>query len=136
MPLTWYGRNLRADSWWDGSTMPTVLYMGLCSAVPTADTTGTTMQDLEPYGVGSYARIAVDMDSSTWNTSVSGIITNKVDLEFAAPTAAWGSLNAYGLCDAISEGNLLMYGSISTTLNPTVGRSLVIPAEQLRIREL
>ena len=100
MSLSDYGENkmlslLKAD----GS-----YYLGLYTVVPSDDGTGGT----EVSG-GGYARQAV-----TFGTPSSGSMSNSAAIEFPTATADWGTANGWGLFDAVSGGNLVWYGNITT----------------------
>jgi hypothetical protein len=85
-------------------TMPTA-YLALFTAVGTDAGTGFT----EP-AVGSYARVATA--AADWNAasgSAPSQISNANTLTFPTATADWGSIVAFGLYDASSTGNLLVW---------------------------
>ena len=106
---------------------PTNLYVGLFTAAP-SDTGGGT----EVSGNG-YARVTIASSLNTWaGTQLAGSITassgtggqtsNNGSISFPTPTGAgWGSVVAFGIFDAASAGNLLLYGTLSTpkAVNPS-----------------
>lgn len=98
---------------------PTTLYVGLYTANPT-DTGGGT----EVSG-GSYARVAVSSSLANWagtqaaasttaSSGTSGTTSNNGAITFPAPSANWGSITGFGIFDAATSGNLLIWGSLST----------------------
>jgi hypothetical protein len=95
-------------------------HVALFTAAP-SDTGGGT----EVTG-GSYARVAVTSALTSWagtqsagsttaSTGNTGTTTNNADITFATPSAGWGTVVAYGLYDAPTGGNLLIYGGLTTT---------------------
>jgi hypothetical protein len=90
-------------------TKPTVLGVALFTVTP-SDTGGGT----EVTG-GSYARVDVPPLDANW-TAVSGTdgaTDNAAAITFPTPTANWGVVVAFGIFDATSGGNLLVWGPIS-----------------------
>jgi hypothetical protein len=101
-------------------TGPTNLYFALYTATP-SDTGGGT----EVSG-GSYARVSYASSLANWagtqgagtttaSTGTSGQTSNNSVVTFPAPTANWGVVTAYGLFDAASGGNLIAWGSLTTS---------------------
>lgn len=92
-------------------TKPTTLYVALFTAAP-----GETGGGTEVSG-GSYARVAVSTGDANWAAPVSGNATtsNVNAITFPAPTAAWGSVTHWGVFDAASAGNLLIYAALATS---------------------
>lgn len=85
-------------------SLPTV-YAALFTAVGVDAGTGFT----EVSG-GSYARVATS--GSTWNAasgSQPSTLTNNGAIQFAQATANWGTVIAFGLYDALTNGNLLAW---------------------------
>jgi len=112
---------------------PTTLYVGLFTATP-SDTGGGT----EVSG-GSYARVAVtsSMTATGWagtqaaaSTAASsgntGTTSNNGAITFPAPTATWGTITSFGIYDATTGGNLLIYGTLTTS--KTVNNGDAAPA--------
>lgn len=99
---------------------PATVYVGLLTAAP-SDTGGGT----EVSG-GSYARVAVTSSLANWagtqaaasttaSTGTGGQTSNNGTITFPAPTANWGVVTHFGVYDASSAGNLLFYGSLTTS---------------------
>lgn len=90
-------------------TQPTV-YVGLSTTSPAED--GTNIS--EPSG-GSYARVATT--GATWAAASGGSTSNASAITFATATADWSAGSNFTnvvLYDAVSGGNFLAYGTIST----------------------
>jgi hypothetical protein len=92
-------------------TKPTVLAVGLYTAAP-----GETGGGTEVTG-GSYARAELDPLDANWaaTSGSNGTTSNVADLSFPAPTANWGTIVAQGIHDATSAGNLMTYGSLTSS---------------------
>lgn len=110
---------------------PTSLYVGLFTANPT-DTGGGT----EVSG-GAYARVTIASSLANWagtqaaastvaSSGNSGTTSNNNSITFPAPTANWGVITGFGIFDATSGGNLLIWGSLSTS--KTVNNGDAAPA--------
>jgi hypothetical protein len=100
-------------------TPPATVYVGLFTAAPTDAGGGTEVSG------GSYARVAVTSSLANWagtqsagsttaSTGSSGTTTNNNAITFPAPTANWGTVTAFGVFDAATGGNLLVYGNLNT----------------------
>lgn len=85
-------------------TMPTGIYVALCLAAPTPD---STTGGIEPTG-GAYARVpAVFAISTTPN-----IAANTATLSYPTATAPWGGLGWFELWSAATGGNRLYWGPL------------------------
>jgi hypothetical protein len=102
-------------------TPPTNTWIGLLTTATNDANTG----QVEVSG-GAYARVAVPSTLLYWsgtqgstNTSISsgtsGTTYNINSITFPAPTGAnWGVITAFGMYDALTGGNLLFYGNLTT----------------------
>ena len=82
---------------------PSAIYVALFTTAPNDDNSGTEVSG------GSYARVEVAQQNNKWNAS-DGQYTNNVDIEYPDPTANWGTVTHFGIFDASSGGNLLIWG--------------------------
>jgi hypothetical protein len=99
-------------------TPPTTLYIALFTSAPSDTGPGTEVSG------GSYARVAVTSATTAWNgthgnttgasSGTNGTISNANAIAFPTPTAAWGSITHFGIFDAASGGNLLIWGALNT----------------------
>lgn len=72
-----------------GATLlASTLEIGLSTTTPT-DSGGNIT---EPVG-GSYARITISNNNTTWNAASSGTKTNAIDLVFPEATGNWGTIS-------------------------------------------
>ncbi len=130
--------NSLVDQIFRGQTAPTTstLYIGLYTAAP-SDTGGGT----ELSGSG-YARVSVTSSLANWSGTQStgsttassgtgGATSNNAAITFPEPTSGWGQVQAFGVFDAATGGNLLFHGSL--TINKTInqGDTVTFPAGSL-----
>lgn len=95
-------------------TKPATLYMSLFTVTPSDAGGGTEVTG------GSYARAqcgtGAPLDANwTAASATDGITTNAVDITFPVPTANWGTVVAFGIHDALTTGNLLVWGPLTTS---------------------
>lgn len=128
------------DQIFRGQTAPTTatLYIGLYTAAPD-DTGGGT----ELSGSG-YARVSVTSSLTNWagtqsagsttaSSGTGGGTSNNIAITFPEPTSGWGQVQAFGVFDAATGGNLLFHGSL--TINKTIneGDTVTFPAGSLAV---
>lgn len=85
-------------------TSPATVYLALFTVAPTDVGGGTEVSG------GSYARQVI-----TFAAPVSGVVSNSGAVTFPTATASWGTVVAMGIFDAVSGGNLLYYGALTTS---------------------
>lgn len=70
-----------------------------------------------------YTRVQHGPSDGTWNgpTNQNGIYTNQGSIQFGAPTDNWGTIVGFGLFDAATSGNLLIYQSLNATVVVNLG---------------
>ena len=97
-------------------TMPAALYAALFSAVANGETGSVT----ELSGNG-YARAACNPGTSNWNAPVAGngTVANGVAITFPQASGDWGTVAYWGLYDAATGGNLLVYAPLANSRNIT-----------------
>lgn len=83
--------------------LPTTLYVGLSSTTPTVNGAGFT----EPTD-SSYMRVQLAGMSEPSN----GEVSNSSMLSFPESVTNWGAMTYFGIFDALTGGNLLMYGEL------------------------
>jgi len=89
-------------------TMPTTVYLALFTVNP-----GEAGSLAGEVSGGSYARIAITSLMNAFD-SVSGIAVNASSIDFANPTANWGTIVAVGIMDALTVGNMLYYQAVTS----------------------
>ena len=87
-------------------TQPAAIYVALSTADPLDDGSGLA----EP-GVGAYARTQNDV----WDPSSAGSASNTGAITFPEATASWGTITHFALFDAVSGGNMLGHGALTTS---------------------
>jgi hypothetical protein len=101
-------------------TPPATLYIGLSSTTPTEAGGNFT----EPSG-GAYARVATtSADWSAASGTAPAVKTTTATKTFPTATATWVSganLTHFGLFDASSAGNLVVWGALTTAKPVTSG---------------
>lgn len=101
-------------------TFPATLYVGLLTAAPSDSAGGTEVSG------GSYARVGVASSLANWagtqaagsttaSSGTSGTTSNNGTITFPAPSANWGTVTHFGVYDASSGGNLLIYGALAAS---------------------
>ncbi len=104
--------------------IPTVYYLGLSKTAP--NMSGGNVS--EPSG-GGYARIKLTGLSAPSN----GVVTNTKAIDFAESTASWGTVTHFVVYDAMTGGNLLMYGSLTTSRSVETATIMTIKAGALTL---
>jgi len=96
-------------------TMPTV-YLGLFTATP-SDTGGGT----EVSG-NAYARQACPFSVAVTNTGSlnSGTVT------FPTASGSWGTITHWALFDAVTTGNMLVYGALASSRTIALSDTLIV----------
>lgn len=101
-------------------TMPTTVYIGLYTVVPTDAGGGTQVTG------GSYAR-----QTAVFSAAASGTTSNTANIDFAGMPAA--TTVAIGVFDAITSGNLLLWGTLTANKTTDAGDTLRIATGDLDI---
>lgn len=108
-------------------TAPATMYLALFTAL----TSGETPTVTEAAG-GSYARVAITNDATGWSRA-SNTVTNDNILTFTTATGSQGTVTHWGLYDASSGGNLLIYGELPSPTAIVNGTTFRVAAGQLSI---
>lgn len=85
-------------------TSPATVYVGLYTADPTDDGSGTEVSG------GSYARQSV-----TFGAPSNGVSTNSAAVEFPQCTSTWGTVSHIGILDASTSGNLYYHTALDSS---------------------
>lgn len=100
-------------------TMPTV-YLALYTVAPTEGTSGTEVTG------GSYARKTV-----AFTASASGATSNSANVDFTGMPAC--TVVAVAVCDALTSGNIIAYGTLNANKVVAAGDTLRIASGDLDI---
>lgn len=111
-------------------TMPATVYLALCTSTPTDASTGTTIVEANYTG---YARKKVE--AAALNAAASGQSTNKEALTFAECTAGSSTVTAWALVDALTLGNVLYWGTATSTVVSTTQTPASIAIGNLVVNE-
>jgi hypothetical protein len=93
-------------------TAPT--YLALCTVVPTDASTGSTITEANYTG---YARKSIA--ASDMSAAAAGSKTNSNAITFAACTSGSSTIIGWALCDAATVGNVLCWGTCTSTVIST-----------------
>jgi hypothetical protein len=97
-------------------TAPTTLYVGLFTSDPGEAGAGTEVSG------GSYARQTITFTVTGSQASSSAAV------EFPTATASWGTITYAAVYDAVSGGNLLASGALTTSKTIDSGDVFRIPS--------
>jgi len=101
-------------------TKPTTVYVALYTVAPSDAGGGTQVTG------GSYAR-----QTATFSAAASGTTSNTGNIDFAGMPAA--TTVAIGIFDALTAGNLLLWGTLTTNKTTDAGDTLRIATGDLDI---
>lgn len=120
-------------AWFRGTTFPAAtgsLYLALFTAAPSDSGGGTEVSG------NAYARQALSKATGTWTLGAagSGNITNTGAITFPAATpSGWGTITHFGLFDASTAGNLIVWGALTASKTVAANDVLQFAAGQLSI---
>lgn len=110
-------------------TPPSNYYLALSTTSNiNADGTGFT----EVTG-GSYARVQIPNNTVSFSAPANGVIKNAVSFQFAESTASWGAILSFGIYDALTGGNLKLFGNLTYSRTVDTATILVLEANALEI---
>jgi hypothetical protein len=97
--------------------VPTAVWVALYTTAPTDAGGGVEVAG------GNYGRVQVGPSTTAWNATQGGTAgassgtdgqtENAADIVFPSPSATWGLVSAFGLLDAASAGNLLVWSTLT-----------------------
>ncbi len=106
-------------------SFPATVYCGLFTADPTESGSLTN----EVSGT-AYAR-----QSITWGAIASGTVSNSVAITFPVAGSSWGTVTYVAVLDAVSAGNMLYSGALTTPKTIGTGDQLVFAIGALAVSE-
>lgn len=120
------------------ATSPASFYVALFTSAP-SDAGGGT----EPVG-NNYARVAVTRSLAAWagtqgagtttaSSGTGGVTSNNSAITFPTPSGSWATVTHFGVYDAVSSGNLLMWGALTVSQTINTGNTVSFAAGQLQI---
>jgi len=105
-------------------TPAATIYVGLWTADDGLES-GTLTSEVSG---GSYARQSITFDAAT-----GGSADSAATVTFPAATANWGTITHVALMDALTSGNVLFHGSVTTSKTIESGDTFQISAGNLTI---
>jgi len=93
--------------------VPANIYVALYSVAPTAAGAGTELSG------DNYARVV----QNSWDAGASGASENTGAITFAAASGDWDEAVAFGIFDAITDGNFLAWGDLTVAKTVLSGDS-------------
>ena len=119
-------------------TVPTTLYIALCTTTPTASDTGSTIAEVSG---GNYSRQAVSAGVSNWystqgdttstSSGTSGQTGNVNAITWSSVT--WSATVAgIAICDAATAGNILWYSVLASSKTVASGDNASFPVNTLK----
>ena len=105
-------------------TPATNLYLGLWTADDGLES-GTLTSEVSG---GSYAREIITFDAAS-----SGSSANTSTVTFTTATANWGTITHVAVMDALTSGNVLFHGSVTTSKTIESGDTFQVSAGNLTI---
>lgn len=103
-------------------TSPTTVYVGLFTSDPTDAGSGTEVSG------GSYAR-----KSATFGAPSNGASSTSADVQFDQATGDWGTVTHFGIFDALTTGNLLYHGALTSSKTIETGDVFKIASGNLTV---
>jgi hypothetical protein len=103
-------------------TSPADVYVGLFTTDPTDDGSGTEVSG------GSYARTI-----ATFATPSNGASSTDADVQFPQATGNWGTVTHFGIFDALTTGNLLYHGALTSSKTIETGDVFKIATGNLTV---
>ena len=107
-----------------------LMYMALCTVVPTDASTGSTLTEATYTGYARLLIAAADM-----NAAASGSKTNGAALTFAACTAGASTIIGFALCDALTLGNIHYWGTTTSKVIDVNNTPPTVAASGLSVSE-
>jgi len=102
-------------------TAPSLTYLGLWTSTLDDSSTGDSAGEVSG---GSYARTSqVDVggknnDPTLWPTATGAAVgtkSNGIPITFPTASASWGTITHFAICDALTSGNILYWGALTTS---------------------
>ena len=87
--------------------IPTKYYLGLSRTAPNMNGGNVS----EPPAAANYARVEL----KNLSAPTDGVVSNTSNIDFAESSAGWGVVTHFVVYDALTGGNLLMYGTLTAS---------------------
>ncbi len=107
-------------------TMPTTTYLALFTTAPSDAAAGAEVTTSS----SGYARQAL---TTAMSAASGGTSSNTSTLTFGPATASWGTITHFGIFDAVTGGNMLLYGALASSKSIGTDDKLEWTAGQLSV---
>lgn len=88
---------------------PATLYVALFTATPSDAGGGTEVSG------NNYSRVSVTNNSTNFPAASSGAKSNGAAITFPQASGSWGVVTQFGIFDASTSGNLLVWGDLTAS---------------------
>ena len=105
--------------------LPDKVYLGLSSSAPSVDGSGVT----EPLTSAGYARVELN----SLGVPANGVISNTAEISFPESSASWGTVTHFALFDAPTNGNLLMFNSLTQARSVEAATIVMVKTGNLKL---
>lgn len=113
-------------------TIPSAVYIGLCSNDPEAD--GGTITELSGNG---YARVMISQKGEEYPNLISPAsnreISNTYQINWTKATGNWSTAKGFFLADAPTGGNKFFYGKLETPVTVETGMVALFDPKSFKI---
>ena len=111
-------------------TAPGTWFVSLHTSACSDSATGTEVTG------GSYARVGVASGTGTWAapSAGNGTTSNVNAINYATPTAGWGTVTHFALWDASTAGNQLICQALTASKTINSGDTVSFPAGSLTVQ--
>lgn len=108
---------------------PSNLYVALFTAVPSDSGGGTEVS------ATGYARVAVNPADANWadTSGTNGVTSNVAAIDFGTWSTGPTTVTSFGIFDASTAGNLLVWGDLTASKTVNAGDSFSVPAGSLTV---
>lgn len=116
----------------DDYTPAATTYIGLWTAALSDSSTGSTAGEVSG---GSYARVGLTNDQTSWSEATAGALSNAIEVDFGAATGNWGTITHGAIIDASSNGNILYWFDLTASKTVNDGDSATFPVGDIDVSE-
>jgi hypothetical protein len=110
-------------------TRPATVYIALYTAAPSDSGGGTECTG------GSYGRATVTNNATNFPAASSSAKSNGTEIAFTEATASWGTVVAFAIFDAETDGNMLYWADLTTSKAIDSGDTARFAAGDLDVTE-
>lgn len=134
-PSLWCANQILRSYFSRAITPPPTFYMALIKDIAPNPYVSAS-EIIEPDPIASYERAEVPNDLAMWGdvgSSQLQRVSNILEIAFPLPSADWGQISHWALCDSPIGGNIAFYGNFSTKPYVAAGDPVIIDPELLII---